>query len=59
MNTTTWILILFAHVGPANAGVALTTAEFTSRERCEAAGAAARRMAQSTVRQIEWTCAQR
>lgn len=61
MNTTTWILILFAHVGAMGNGNsnALATAEFTTRERCEAAGAAARRLAQNTVKQIEWICAQR
>ena len=61
MNTAAWILILFAHVGATGNGNsnALATAEFTTRERCEAAGAAARRLAQNTVKQIEWTCAQR
>lgn len=61
MNTTAWILILFAHVGAMGNGNsnALTTAEFSSRERCEAAGIAARKMAQGTVKQIEWVCTQR
>jgi hypothetical protein len=61
MNTAAWILILFAHVGPLADGNsnALTAAEFTSKERCEAAGRAAQKLALNTVKKIEWTCAQK
>lgn len=61
MNTIAFILILFAHVGPLGDGNsnALTVAEFTSRARCEAAGAAAKKLVQGTVKSIEWTCVQK
>ena len=61
MNTATFILILFAHVGPLAEGNsnALTVAEFSSRERCEAAGRAAQKMALNTVKKIEFICAQK
>jgi hypothetical protein len=61
MNTATFILILFAHVGPLAEGNsnALTVAEFSSKERCEAAGRAAQKLALNTVKKIEWTCAQK
>lgn len=55
-----WILILFAHVGPMGNGNsnAITTAEFSTQQACMAAGAAAKRMAQGTVKSIEFVCAQ-
>jgi len=58
MNTAAFILILFAHVGPMADGNsnALTVAEFTSKERCEAAGPAAKKLVQGTVKKIEWVC---
>jgi len=58
VNTATFILILFAHVGPMGNGNsnALTVAEFTTKERCEAAGAAAKKLAQGSVKSIEWAC---
>lgn len=58
MNTAGFVLILFAHVGPMGNGNsnALTVAEFTTAERCAAAGAAAKRLAANSVKQIEWVC---
>jgi hypothetical protein len=58
MNTAAFILILFAHVGPMGQGNsnALTVAEFTTAERCAAAGQAARKLAHSSVKSIEWVC---
>jgi hypothetical protein len=57
MNTM-FVLILFAHVGarsPSNSN-ALTVAEFTSKERCEAAGVAAKKLAAGSIKSIEWVC---
>lgn len=58
MNTITWILILFAHVGTLGTGNsnALTTAEFSSEATCKAAGDSARKMAQGTVKEINYVC---
>ena len=58
MNTTMFILILFAHVGPMGDGNsnALTVAEFTTQDRCMAAGKAAAGMAMGTVKNINWVC---
>jgi len=53
-----YVLIIFAHVGPLAQGNsnALTVAEFTSQERCVAAGRATERLASGTVKKIEWVC---
>ena len=58
MNTAAFVLIIFAHVGPMGQGNsnALTVAEFTTAERCAAAGKAAKNLAQASVKQIEWVC---
>ena len=58
MNTAAFILILFAHVGPMGQGNsnALTVQEFTSQQRCEAAGQAARKLASGTAKEIGYTC---
>jgi hypothetical protein len=58
MNTAAFVLILFAHVGPLGNGNsnALTVAEFTTEARCQAAGAAAKRLAGGSVKSIEWAC---
>lgn len=58
MNTAAFILIIFAHVGTMGSGNsnALTVAEFTTAERCAAAGKAARALASGTVKQVEWVC---
>ena len=59
MNTTVFVLILFAHVGPMGDGNsnALTVAEFTTQDRCMAAGKAAAGMTMGTVKNINWVCA--
>lgn len=58
MNTTVFVLILFAHVGPMGDGNsnALTVTEFTTQDRCMAAGKAAAGMAMGTVKNINWVC---
>ena len=58
MNTAIFVLILFAHVGPMGDGNsnALTVAEFTTQERCTAAGKAAVEMTLGTVKNINWVC---
>ena len=58
MNTTMFILILFAHVGPMGDGNsnALTVAEFTTQDRCMVAGKAAAGMAMGTVKNVNWVC---
>ena len=58
MNTAVFVLILFAHVDPMGDGNsnALTVAEFTTQERCMAAGKAAVEMARGTVKTINWVC---
>lgn len=58
MNTTAFVLILFAHVGAMGDGNsnALTVAEFTTQERCMAAGKSVAGMALGTVKSIEWVC---
>ena len=58
MNTAAFILIIFAHVGPMGNGNsnALTTAEFSSKQTCEAAGQAAKRLASGTVKIIDYAC---
>lgn len=53
-----YVLILFAHVGIMGSGNsnALTTAEFSSKETCEAAGDAVVKMAGGTVKNITFVC---
>ena len=53
-----YILILFAHVGVMGTtnSNALTVAEFTTEARCQSAGQAARKLAQGTVKSIEFAC---
>lgn len=59
MNTAGWILILFAHVGPMGDGNsnALTTAQFTSQQSCEAAGEKAKSLSRGSTKRIEYVCA--
>lgn len=59
--TGMYILILFAHVGAMGNGNsnALTVAEFITKERCEAAGKAAEKLAKGSVKSIEWVCVQK
>ena len=56
-----FVLILFAHVGPLGDGNsnALTVAEFTSQERCQAAGQAAKRLINGSVKKLEYVCVQK
>ena len=58
MNTAVFVLILFAHVGPMgdDNSNALTVAEFTTQDRCMAAGKAAAGMAMGTVKNVNWVC---
>jgi hypothetical protein len=58
MNAVTYVLILFAHVGPMGDGNSntLTTQEFHSAKTCQAAGKAAKQLAQGTTKAIEWVC---
>ena len=60
MNAVNWVLILFAHVGPMGDGNsnALTTAYFTTRPACEAAGRAAKNLASASTKVIEYVCVQ-
>lgn len=54
----TWILILFAHVGPLADGNsnALTTATFQTQAACQRAGEAAKKLASGTVKTISFSC---
>lgn len=60
MNIATFVLIIFAHVGPMGDGNsnALTVAEFTTAERCAKAGQAAKTLAQGmgSTKSIEFVC---
>jgi hypothetical protein len=58
MNAVTYVLILFAHVGPMGDGNSnsLFLQEFNSDKACAAAGVAAKRLAQGTAKSIEWVC---
>ena len=60
MNTI-FVLILFAHVGSLGQGNsnALAMQEFSSQQTCQAAGVAAKSMAQGTVKKIEFVCVQK
>lgn len=53
-----YILILMMHVGPLGEGNsnALTTAEFSTKEKCEIAGKAATKLADGTVKEIRYVC---
>ena len=57
MNTL-YILILFAHVGPASYGHsnALSMHEFSTQSTCEAAGVAAKRLSHGSTKNIEFVC---
>lgn len=59
MNTL-YILILFAYVGPNSVGNsnAFSMYEFSSQSTCEAAGVAAKRLADG-ARKIEYVCTKR
>lgn len=51
-------MILFAHVGPMGEGNSnsLTTQEFSSKAKCEAAGKVATNMAAGTTKIIQFVC---
>lgn len=53
-----WILILFAHVGALSDknSNALATQEFGNQAACVAAGNAAKKLVQGTVKEIEFVC---
>jgi hypothetical protein len=59
--STIWVLILFAHVGPLGDGNsnAITTQEFTSQQKCSAAGNAAKALVRGTVKQMEFVCVEK
>lgn len=54
----TWILILFAHVGPMGSGNsnALATQVFSSQSTCIQAGESARKLVTGSVKSIEYVC---
>ncbi len=56
-----YILILMMHVGPMGSGNsnALTTAEFSGKANCIAAGKAAENLAKGTVKEIRFVCTPR
>ena len=56
-----WILILFAHVGILGNtdSNSLTTAEYTSKVKCEVAGKAAKQLAAGTTKEIRFTCTEK
>ena len=53
-----WVLILFAHVGPIGNGNsnALTSIEFQTDKLCEEAGRKAIKLANGTVKEIDYVC---
>lgn len=58
---STYVLILFAHVGPMGNGNsnALATQEFNTPAKCQKAGQAAVAMANGTVKKIEFVCVEK
>ena len=55
----TWILILFAHVGPmaeGNSNALTSVPGFQNESACREAGRAAESMARGTVKLIAWRC---
>lgn len=59
MNTVTWVLIVFAYVGPVsdNDSNSLTSVPgFTSVQECTAAGEAAKQLASGTTKVIRFAC---
>ncbi len=59
--TTTWLLILFFHVGPIGDGNsnATTTAVFYDYKECVEAGKAAKKLTSGTVKETSFTCVKR
>ena len=60
MNTiTTFILIVFAHVGPmgdGNSNALTSVGGFESSKACQAAGMQVKNMARGTVKSIDFVC---
>lgn len=57
----TWVLILFAHVGPigdGNSNALASVPGFQRQAECKAAGEAAVTMANGTVKKISYVCVQ-
>lgn len=54
----TWILILFAYVGPFGKGNsnALTSIAFNTKDACEVAGKESVKLAKDTVKEIRFVC---
>lgn len=55
----TWVLILFAHVGPlgeTDSNSLASVPGFSSQQECQQAGQAAADMAKGTTKQIRFTC---
>jgi hypothetical protein len=55
---TTWILIIFAYVGPMSDrdSNSLTTAVFASEVACASAGEVVKKMANGTTKVIKYAC---
>ena len=53
-----WVLILFAHVGPMGNGNsnALASVDFQTEKLCEDAGKKAVKLANGTVKEIDFVC---
>jgi hypothetical protein len=60
MNTI-FVLILFAHVGPMGDGNsnAITTQEFTTQAKCEAAGKKAESLSRGSTKIINFVCTEK
>jgi hypothetical protein len=55
----TWVLIVFAHVGmmgDGNSNALTSVPGFASAQECQAAGAAVKKLAQGTVKSIDFVC---
>jgi hypothetical protein len=58
---TTWVLIVFAHVGPlgdGNSNAFTSVPGFAVQAECDAAGRAAKSLADGTVKKIGYACVQ-
>lgn len=58
---TTWVLILFFHVGPigsGNSNAATTVPGFISVQECQAAGDQAKKLTDGTVKATSFVCVQ-
>lgn len=57
----TYVLILIMHVGALGTGNsnAMTTADFSSKQKCEEAGKQAKKLTSGTVKVIEYTCVEK